>query len=601
MFSRRFMIVAVVAVFSSAAQAGSIRYVDDDAMLGGDGLSWDTAYKFPQDALNEAADDPSINEIRVAQGLYLTDRKEANPTGTGNREARFELLNGVAIMGGFAGVGAVDPDDRDINLYETILSGNIGFPHLAFDNSFHVTVGIGVDQTAVLDGVTITEGVADVGSGVDHTRRGGGMYNQSGSPTVSNCTFSGNFAESSGGGMYNHFGSSPAVTNCIFSANSAAVGAGGGMYNSNSSDPTLINCTFTANSAHTGGGGMVNSVSTPSVSGCVFELNQANHNGGAVENRKSDALFTDCIFSENSASDGGGMYNRGGSSPTITNCSFSGNTADNDGGGMYNFFSTAPTITDCTFGLNRAVSGNGGGMYNDQSSDPTVTNCTFAGNQSMTGEGGAIFNINSSLTLNNCILSGNVALLTGGGIYNLASFSTVTNCILWDNAPDQFYDLGFPTVSSSDVQGGWLGVGSNNIDADPLFVDADGPDDIIGTDDDDLRLLPGSPCIDAGDNTAVPVGTTIDLDGNPRFVDDPCTADTGIPDGANPIVDMGAYEFQGRSCDLDGDGSVGVTDLLTVLGAWGPCPSPCPSCPSDFDGDCLVGVTDLLILLGNWN
>ena len=96
------------------------------------------------------------------------------------------------------------------------------------------------------------------------------------------------------------------------------------------------------------------------------------------------------------------------------------------------------------------------------------------------------------------------------------------------------------------------------------------------------------------------MGTTVDLDGNPRFVDDPCTADMGIPDGANPIVDMGAYEFQGSSCDLDSDGSVGVTDLLIVLGTWGPCPSPCPPCPSDFDGDCVVGVTDLLILLGQW-
>ena len=53
--------------------------------------------------------------------------------------------------------------------------------------------------------------------------------------------------------------------------------------------------------------------------------------------------------------------------------------------------------------------------------------------------------------------------------------------------------------------------------------------------------------------------------------------------------------------DLDGDGSVGVTDLLILLGAWGPCPDPCPpSCPADLDGDCSVGVTDLLSLLGNW-
>jgi hypothetical protein len=96
----------------------------------------------------------------------------------------------------------------------------------------------------------------------------------------------------------------------------------------------------------------------------------------------------------------------------------------------------------------------------------------------------------------------------------------------------------------------------------------------------------------------VPVGVIEDLDGNPRFVDDPCRANTGIGD---PPVDMGAYEFQDRSCDLDGSGMVGITDFLALLAAWGPCPAPCPpSCPADFDGDCEVGVTDFLILLANW-
>ena len=51
--------------------------------------------------------------------------------------------------------------------------------------------------------------------------------------------------------------------------------------------------------------------------------------------------------------------------------------------------------------------------------------------------------------------------------------------------------------------------------------------------------------------------------------------------------------------DLDGDGSVGVKDLLILLGNWGLC-ADCKDCPGDFDGDCTVGVKDLLILLGNW-
>ncbi len=53
--------------------------------------------------------------------------------------------------------------------------------------------------------------------------------------------------------------------------------------------------------------------------------------------------------------------------------------------------------------------------------------------------------------------------------------------------------------------------------------------------------------------------------------------------------------------DVDGDGVVGILDFLELLGAWGPCPDPCPpSCASDFDEDCAVGVADFLILLGNW-
>ena len=51
--------------------------------------------------------------------------------------------------------------------------------------------------------------------------------------------------------------------------------------------------------------------------------------------------------------------------------------------------------------------------------------------------------------------------------------------------------------------------------------------------------------------------------------------------------------------DLDGDGSVGVKDLLILLGSWGPCDN-CNDCIADLDDDCTVGVADLLILLGNW-
>ncbi len=51
--------------------------------------------------------------------------------------------------------------------------------------------------------------------------------------------------------------------------------------------------------------------------------------------------------------------------------------------------------------------------------------------------------------------------------------------------------------------------------------------------------------------------------------------------------------------DLDGDGHVGVSDLLILLASWGPCP-PKGDCPADLNGDGSVGIPDLLILLANW-
>jgi hypothetical protein len=87
----------------------------------------------------------------------------------------------------------------------------------------------------------------------------------------------------------------------------------------------------------------------------------------------------------------------------------------------------------------------------------------------------------------------------------------------------------------------------------PLFTDADGPDDVYGTSDDNPRLQFTSPAIDAGKNSAVPVdiadldgdgniteATPIDLSGSPRLMNVGYVTDTGS--GTPPFVDMGAYE-----------------------------------------------------------
>lgn len=251
--------------------------------------------------------------------------------------------------------------------------------------------------------------------------------------------------------------------------------------------------------------------------------------------------------------DGGGMRNSNRSSPTLINLVFSGNMAIM-GGGMRNEDSN-PLLINVIFSGNYA--GWGGGMSSVSSSPvlpcPELINVVFNGNTASGGGGMEISNCGCQLT--NVTFANNVALSFGGGaMRDDYGYTTVRNSIFWNNKPDQFRS--FTSVTYSIVQGGYAGTG--NIDADPQFIDIDGPDNIPGTLDDDLRLSHRSPAIDAGNNSSLPADVTdldgdgdttepipLDLDGLPRFVDMPGVLDTG--NGAVPIVDMGAYE---RSGDL---------------------------------------------------
>jgi hypothetical protein len=603
-----------------AAQAGDVLYVDDDGPVGGDGASWATCFRFLQDALQIASDPANgVTEIHVAQGTYRPDRDEANPDGTGDREASFQLIDNLALLGGYAGIAAPDPDEHSSELHETVLCGDIGDPVIPFDNSYHVVTGSGCDETALLDGFTITAGMANGLAPDFPSQRGAGLYNDGGGPTVANCTFSGNTARR-GGGMYNDQ-SSPTVAHCNFIGNSAiaftsccGMAGGGGMASVNSS-PLVVNCTFEGNWGRLGGGmlnehgdlamiqctfldntadidlagiggGMCNTDTDGGVINCTFSGNWA-HSGGAMMNRVGSRLVViDCVFNSNAVTwSGGGMVNTSLSAPpapsdtVVINCTFTGNTAERYAGGMYNELSD-PTVVDCTFSENEGLWG--GGMQNG-SSDATIANCTFIANVATLSVGGGMSNYDCSPTVANCTFSGNWAVENGGGMNNGSNASpTVTNCILWGNVPNGIG--GAAAVTYSDVQGTYPGTG--NIDADPLFVDPGNGD---------FRLSLGSPCIDAGDNAAVPEDITTDLDGNPRFVDDPNTEDTGY--GDPPLVDMGAFEYQALCpWDLDGDGTVTVVDLLLVIASFG----PCEGCPADIDGDGFVNVVDLLALIANF-
>ena len=406
-----------------SAQA-AILLVDDDAPSGGDGASWATAYRYLQDAMAAAAaSDGSVTEIWVAAGTYKPDRDAAHPDGSGDQEATFQLINGVTLRGGFAGnedPATFDPAQRDFAANETILSGDLLGNDDSYENrnenSFYVVAGSNTDSTAVLNGITVTAGW-------------GGMLNNMGNPTVTNCTFHWNLGQS---GMFNIAGN-PTVTDCTFLENGGD--DGGGMSNTQS-NPVLTRCTFSSNYA-SWGGGIDNRNSSPSLTDCVFEGNMADSCGGGMSNQSnSRPTMTRCTFRAN---DAGGLFSLE-SDPSLVHCTFEGNHLL---GGMWTN-SGNPTLTECTFTGNDAQYGGGGMSING--GNPTVTDCTFIGNTAQTLGGGMMCCENScGSTQSNpkvirCRFSGNHAQM-GGAVacyeYPNPSGSEFTDCVFESNEADR--------------------------------------------------------------------------------------------------------------------------------------------------------------------
>ncbi|WP_268224462.1 MBG domain-containing protein [Sinomicrobium oceani] len=311
---------------------GNILYVNRGVSGGnGSGDRWTNAIPELRDALAWAADnwDADINgtlQVWVAKGKYLpTD----NPA---DRGAYFPLLGSVEIYGGFNAT-ETGLEDRDRQQNVTILSGDIDDNDTGVDgiitdpqtqihgnNSHHVVIALDRDTGAVLDGVTITAGMAD-----------GTQF-----------ATAGNAGDSEGGGMFI---------------------AGSSL--------TLTHITFRGNYASLGGGGLVVYSSDIEVAGSQLINNQSDNDGGGINAAHSTLTLINSTLTKNKGKSGGAISSSGGILMLI-NSTLSRNRAGADGGGINNMENTAVTLVNSILSGNRAE-GEGNEMYNSSTIDGVVS------------------------------------------------------------------------------------------------------------------------------------------------------------------------------------------------------------------------------------
>ena len=426
----------------------------------------------------------------------------------------FSVTGTVKLTSGQLVVGSsVTVSGPGANQLTVQRSTDIGTPDFRV---FYISSG----KTVTISGLTITNGHLSPAAFPDDS--GGGIYNDHGTLTVSNCTLSGNSAIW-GGGIYNagfNAGGSAALTvsNSTLSGNSSdqTIGqAGGGIYNdgdnNGSATAAISNSTLSSNSAPYGGGivndGTFAGNAALTVSNSTLSGNSASSfGGGAIYNKAAP----------------GPPSNPGSATMMISTSTLSGNSASSSfGGGIYNegddISPATVTINNSTFSGNSAA--NGAGIYNKAlaqfvlgpaSATLTISNSTLSGNSASTS-GGGIHNVamndesNARLTVTNSTFSGNSANVDGGGIYNTESFGnaavTIGETILNGGASGTNVASFTGSVTSlghnlsSDDSSAFLNATGDQNGTDPLL----GPLQNNGGSTFTHALLTGSPAIDAGD------------------------------------------------------------------------------------------------------
>ena len=311
----------------------------------------------------------------------------------------------------------------------------------------------------------------------------------------------------------------------------------------------------------------------------TFLSNQAAGNGGAVYAAEDDytSSISHCRFEQNAAgTDGSGSGGAVWTSQRRVEIDaariWQNNTAASDGGGVY-VADGFLAMTDSLVASNTATSGNGGGIYVDASAELNFTNGTVSGNTAQQAGGGFYFNgVTNTVWLVNATVAANRAVAAGtkghcgGGIYTSSPEILLQNTIIAYNVrgagttPSEIEGLVDPNSSYTLVcdpgsAGGLFdGVNHSRVGVDPLL----GPLQDNGGWSYTHALLPGSPAIDAGDNSLA-----LAPDGEPLWYDQRRWELGQFDRLVGLYVDMGAYEYQqpggqiqGRKWfDLNQDGS----------------------------------------------
>lgn len=296
----------------------------------------------------------------------------------------------------------------------------------------------------------------------------GTVISRAGSGSISGLTITGGYGRDyfGAGGLYT--AGSTTVEYCVIRDNFAEKDGGG--FIADDSGATFRACTITGNTPD--GGFAIAASPLPTFIDCHFDGNFGN----GMEVLDGAADFDGCTFNGNFGN-GLGIYNSGSN---VVRCEARGNSGD----GIVLSEVRNSTVEASTISENRT----GLVVWDTVASQSVVRNLLIYNNHGTTKAGGVEFSGSSDVPLENCTIVGNTSDTGIGGVRAQYGDDDLTNCIVWGNAGAQIGGPEILTVTYSDVQGGWPGVG--NINADPMFRSYRGFDHV---------LAPGSPCIDAGD------------------------------------------------------------------------------------------------------